>query len=98
MFENITSVLQDGAQNVGILLKSKMDERISNPTGYKVGKWVGDEDLANTITNLKSIANTLSNSCIKLALLVRAKPSDNALNSLLTELSSEIQSLLGIYL
>lgn len=63
----------------------------------KVITWEKDEVLKQSIINMKESAQLLSNNCIKFALLVKANPKPDALQSLIKETSQYIVNFIQYY-
>ena len=98
MYEEVNAALTDGIESVDMLLKSRIEAKQRDPSHIIAAGWKEDESLRNSITILKDIAKVLSNGCIKLILLMKAKPSNDALASLLSELSNHAKLLTAHYL
>eukprot|EP01032_Pedospumella_encystans_P026285 gene26285-29691_t len=97
MYEEVNSALTDGIESVDMMLKSRIEAKQRDPSHIIAAGWKEDESLRNSITILKDIAKVLSNGCIKLILLMKAKPSNDALASLLSELSNHAKLLTAHY-
>ena len=98
MYDELSASILNGIGNIDILLRNRVEERANEPTRLKFASWGDDSALSASVTAIKDISKVLSNSCIKLILLLRAGPSDSILKSLLDELNSQILALLAQYL
>ena len=98
MLIEINTTVTDGIQSIDVLLKTRIEAKQQDPTQVFAAVWKEDESLHNSITVLKDIAKLLSNGCVKLVLLVRAKPSSEALISLFAEMNTHIKLLITHYL
>jgi len=98
MYAEINAAIADGIQSVDALLKSRIEEKQRDPSKVSAASWKEEESVRSSVTILKDIAKLLSNGCIKLILLIRAKPSDVALASLLGEMTTHSKLFIGHYL
>ena len=97
MYFEINTILEDGLRNIDILLDNKIQERkISTPSAHAT--WGDDANISQSINALKDVAKVISNGCVKFALLLRCKPSEDSMKSLLSELSSHVNIFLAQYL
>ena len=94
MFEEVNTAIGEGLQNIDIIIQN----HIQRQKGKSKATWGPNAEISTSVVALKEVAKLLSNTGVKLVLLLRAKPSDLALKSLLDELSSQVNIFLTQYL
>mmetsp|Transcript_26845 Transcript_26845/g.57853 ORF Transcript_26845/g.57853 Transcript_26845/m.57853 type:complete len:141 (+) Transcript_26845:180-602(+) len=98
MFEPTLAVAAQAIGCIDAILRDKVEARRAEPPVISSGVWGDDPALTSTIGEIRNISKVLSNSCIKLALLYSAAPSELAMGSLLGEFDSQMKGLLQHYL
>jgi len=97
MLNELVEVIANGTKSIDGLLTSRAEELKFDPNSGRVAFWAEEKELQVNISEIQVISKALSRSCIKLALLCKARPSEADLNSLLEELGLQINTLLTKY-
>lgn len=96
MFEELSSQLASGLSGIDNVIQAQIELRKDQSRTFR-GQWAGNNEITKSISSIKDVTKVIAHSCVKLALVLRASPSNAALKSLLDELHKQVDILLAHY-
>lgn len=97
VFVEVLEVLKTSIENIDVLLNQRI-ARSKTFDQSRGASWRLDEELKATINSIKSYAENLAKTCIKLVLIATKKPSEVVLKSIVDELNGLCNGFVMTYL
>jgi hypothetical protein len=97
LYDQINAMLARSLQTVDSLIHQHIEMRKDGTKALPV-TWGDDTAMTATIVHIKNICKVAANSVLKFVLVLRAKPSDSAVKSILDELTTQVDMLVAHYM
>lgn len=97
VYEGVNTIVAQCQQNVERIIASHLERRKDGSKPVPA-EWGEDVTLTDTIEQLKKLSKVIANSGLKFVLVLKAKPTDAVLKTLLDELRTQIDMLLAHYM